>query len=66
MGKYRRGLAVVYGINEETREPVFGEIQHLIDGTTLQVICLTLEEFDDRSHCYVIQGLKELKQLLIE
>uniref|UniRef100_A0A914Y9J8 C2H2-type domain-containing protein n=1 Tax=Panagrolaimus superbus TaxID=310955 RepID=A0A914Y9J8_9BILA len=64
-GKYKRGLAVVYGINQETREPVFGEIQFLVDGTMLQLICLTLEEFDERSHCYVIRGTSNRTQVQI-
>uniref|UniRef100_A0AC35G4A2 C2H2-type domain-containing protein n=2 Tax=Panagrolaimus sp. PS1159 TaxID=55785 RepID=A0AC35G4A2_9BILA len=66
MTKYKKGLAVVYGINEETREPVFGEIVDLLNGNTLQLICLTLEEFDDATHCYVIQGSPNRTQVHVD
>uniref|UniRef100_A0A914PXE0 Uncharacterized protein n=1 Tax=Panagrolaimus davidi TaxID=227884 RepID=A0A914PXE0_9BILA len=66
MGKYKKGLAVVYGINEETREPVFGEIVDLLNGNTLQLICLTLEEFDEATHCYVIQGCPNRTQVHVD
>lgn len=66
MGKYKKGLAVVYGINEQTHEPMFGEIEYLLDGIILTVILLAVEEFDERSHCYVIRGTAVRTQVHVD
>lgn len=65
-GKYKRGLAVVYAQNESTREPIFGEIQTLLGGTILQLQCLTTVEFDERTHCFVVQGTSQTTQVAVD
>uniref|UniRef100_A0A914ZAN6 Uncharacterized protein n=1 Tax=Panagrolaimus superbus TaxID=310955 RepID=A0A914ZAN6_9BILA len=54
-GKFKKGLAVVYGRDPVTREPMFGAIfNYDVNNDRLSLKILILEEFDDDSYCYIV------------
>lgn len=61
LAKFKKNLAVVYAQNPSTREPCFGEIfNYDINADRLSLKILTLDEFDDASHCYVLTSTENV------